>query len=320
MTSFSLRRRAVGRAHHAALELAAGAVVVAHLDRALETAAGTRIGRPVQHGFQRVDAIFRPIAKQRPVVHFGRIDDLAGIEDVVRVEALLDLPEVGNDARAEHRFMEFGADQAVAMLAGVRPLVFAHHRKRFLGDGAHRLDVLLQLEVKHGTHMQAAFGRMGIHGAARAVPGEDGVEPLGVVGEMRQRHRTILDKGDRFALLLHRHHDVEAGCAEIRRSPLAVAGSMIVDHAAPFALRAAPAEAEIRHQFGELLEPLQIVGLIFFGEFDDQDAHRDRRARSHRSPAWNIAMSRPSAIMVRSTSSTAIGRSFTRCWAASIAS
>ena len=31
-------------------------------------------------------------------------------------------------------------------------------------------------------------------------------------------------------------------------------------------------------------------------------------------------MSRPSAIMVRSTSSTAIGRSLTRCWAASIAS
>ena len=41
---------AIGRAHHAALELAAGAVVVAHLDRALETAAGSRIGRPVEHG------------------------------------------------------------------------------------------------------------------------------------------------------------------------------------------------------------------------------------------------------------------------------
>ena len=41
------------------------------------------------------------------------------------------------------------------------------------------------------------------------------VEPRGIVGEMRQRHRAILDEGDRLALLLHRHHDVEAGGAEI---------------------------------------------------------------------------------------------------------
>ena len=39
---------AEGRAHDAAGVLAAFAVVVAHLDRALETAAGARIGRPVE--------------------------------------------------------------------------------------------------------------------------------------------------------------------------------------------------------------------------------------------------------------------------------
>ncbi len=39
---------AIARAHHAAGQRAAGAVVVAHLDRALETAAAARIGRPVE--------------------------------------------------------------------------------------------------------------------------------------------------------------------------------------------------------------------------------------------------------------------------------
>ena len=212
--------RAIGRAHHAALELPAGAVVVAHLDRALKAAAGAGIGRPVERGLQLADAIVRRIAKQRTVVHFGRIDDLAGIEQIVRIEALLDLAEIGNDARAEHRLVKFGAHQPVAMLAGMRALVFAHHLEGFFGDGAHRLDVLFELQIEHRAHMQAAFGGVRIHGAAGAVLGEDGVEPLGIVGEMRQRHRAILDKGDRLALLLHRHHDVEAGGAEIgdRRS------------------------------------------------------------------------------------------------------
>ena len=41
---------AIARAHHAARERAAGAVVVAHLDRALETAARAGIGRPVEMG------------------------------------------------------------------------------------------------------------------------------------------------------------------------------------------------------------------------------------------------------------------------------
>src|SRR5205814_6423492 len=127
--------RAIGRTHHAALELSAGAVVVAHLDRALKAAAGAGIGRPVEHGLQSGDAIVRPITKQRTIVHFWRIDDLAWIEQIVRIEALLDLPEISNDAGAEHRFVEFGANQPVAMLARVRALVFAHHLEGLFGDG-----------------------------------------------------------------------------------------------------------------------------------------------------------------------------------------
>ena len=96
------------------------------------------------------------------------------------------------------------------------------------------------------------------------------VEPFGVVGEMRQRHCAILDEGDRLALLLHRHHDVEAGGAEVGDAGLQ-RGLDNFDHAAPFALRLVPAKTEIGHQFAELLQALQIFGLIFLGEFHDQD-------------------------------------------------
>ena len=99
---------------------------------------------------------------------------------------------------------------------------------------------------------------------------EYGVEPVGVVGEMRQRHRAVLDKGDGLAGFLHRHHHVEAGGAEIGDRGLQ-RGLGDLDHAAPFARRVAPRKAEIGHQLGELLQPPQILGLILFGELDDQD-------------------------------------------------
>ena len=44
-----------------------------------------------------------------------------------------------------------------------------------------------------------------------------------------------------------------------------------LDHAAPFALRVVPAEAEIGHQLAQRFQPTDIVGLVLFGKFDDQD-------------------------------------------------
>ena len=44
-----------------------------------------------------------------------------------------------------------------------------------------------------------------------------------------------------------------------------------LDHAAPFALRIIPAEAEIGHQFAELLQPPDVFGLVLLGELHDQD-------------------------------------------------
>ena len=75
---------AVARAHDAAGERAAGAVVVAHLDRALETAAGAGIGRPVEPRIDLFGVVVRPVAEEGAVVEFGRMHDLAGIEAVVR--------------------------------------------------------------------------------------------------------------------------------------------------------------------------------------------------------------------------------------------
>ncbi len=171
--------------------------------------------------------------------------------------------------RTEHGFVEFGADEAVTVLAGVRALILPHHREGFLGDRSHRLDVLVELEIEDGAHMQAAFRGVRIHGRAGAVFFEDAVEPVGVFRKLRQRHGAVFDKGDRLALLFHRHHDVEPGGAEIRDAGLQ-GGLGHLDHAAPAPRRLVPAEPEVGHQLAELLQTLQVVGLVFLGELDHQ--------------------------------------------------
>ena len=99
--------------------------------------------------------------------------------------------------------------------------------------------------------MQTAFRGVSIHGAARAVLREDFVEPVGIVRQMRQRYGAVFNEGNRLALLLHGHHHVEAGGAEIGDRRLH-GGFDHIDHAAPFSFRPVPAETKIAHQVAEL--------------------------------------------------------------------
>ncbi len=267
-----LARDAIGRAHHAALDLAAGAVVVAHLDRALESAAGAGPGGPVELGLHLLAAILGPITEVRAVIELRRAHDLAGVEDALRVEGVLHLLEGLHQLLAEHELVEFGAHDAVAVLAGMRALVVAHHREGFLGDGAHRLHVLLLPQVQHRAHVQAADRGVRVPGAARAVLLEHLREALRVVREVDQRHRAVLDEGDRLPLLLHRHHDVEAGGAHVGDRGLQRRIGHL-DHTAPFGAVLVEAEAEIAHRGGEILQPALVLHLALV-ELDQQDRLR----------------------------------------------
>ncbi len=90
--------------------------------------------------------------------------------------------------------MKLGSHDAVAVFAGMRALVFANQREGFFGDGAHALQIEIELQIEHRAHMQAAFARMGVKRALGAVAREHLVQPLGIIGEMFERHRAILDK------------------------------------------------------------------------------------------------------------------------------
>src|SRR6185503_4781798 len=211
--------------HDAGVELAAVTVVVAHLYSLGQTlrrvaagsgrafVAGHRIAldvprRPVQLRLHRNPFVLRTEAEQRGIVHFWRRDDLAGIHAVVRVEQHLDRAERGVQARSELPGHPFAAAQAVAMLARIRTLVFAHHRRGFFGDRAH-LGRTVATHVEDRPDVQGADTGMRVPGAAGAVFPEHFGQPVGVFGQMLERHRAVLDERDRLAVAFHRHHDVE---------------------------------------------------------------------------------------------------------------
>src|SRR4051794_33675827 len=96
-------RSAITRAHRPGIELAAMAVVVAHLDglaealRRIAAAAGGREGvgdgigvhvplRPVERRVDRQRAIPRWIAEERGVVHARGAHDLARVHETVGIE------------------------------------------------------------------------------------------------------------------------------------------------------------------------------------------------------------------------------------------
>ena len=205
-------RHAVARAHVAGVELAAGAVVVAHLDRGQHPALRAGVAGPVQRrGERRVCRIVRRVAEQAAVIHPRRADDAVRVQQRAGVEQVLHRLERADDAGAEHALVELAADDAVAVLAAVRPLVLAHQGEALLGDGAHGADVRRVLHVQDGADVQAADAGVGVPGALGAVLGEHVVQALGVVGQVVQAHGAVLDEGHRLPVAAHGHHDVQPG-------------------------------------------------------------------------------------------------------------
>ena len=112
------------------------------------------------------------------------------------------------------------------MLAGVRAFVFAHQFERLFGDGAHLLGAQILFHVEDRPHMQGPDRSVGVPGALGVVFVKNLGQAVGVIGQVLQANRAILDEGHRFTVALHRHHDVEALLADLpnRRLETGVGG------------------------------------------------------------------------------------------------
>ncbi len=129
-------------------------IVIAHLDRFGETlrriATGARRGDGFGHGIvlhipggpielwlNSNDLIGRRIAKVGAVIHFGRIDDLAGIEKPLGIKLRFDFGKCLGNLRTKLPANPLSPAQTIAMLATKGTFVFANELSRFFCNRAH---------------------------------------------------------------------------------------------------------------------------------------------------------------------------------------
>ncbi len=109
--------------------------------------------------------------------------------------------------------------------------------------------------------MQGADAGMGVPGTVGAVLAEHLGQAVGVVCQVLQRHRAVLDERHRLPVALHRHHDVQAGAADL--GDLRLEGRVLGAHHGVW-------EAEVAHHGVEVVEPPQQGVALLAGELDHQ--------------------------------------------------
>ena len=112
--------------------------------------------------------------------------------------------------------------------------------------------------------MQAADGGMRVPGALGVVFREDVVQPFRVIGQVLQIDGAIFDERDRFAVPLHRHHDIKSGLAHLRDIGLEPG----IDRAHDMR------RAQIAHQLFQLVQLRQQRAILMAVELDDQQRVR----------------------------------------------
>ena len=250
---------AIRRAHGAGVELAAMSVVVAHLDCGSQAQTGCCAGSrdcgcspfaPIQGSIKFLRRIPGFEAEQAAVVLLCAAHYLARIHQIARVEQVLDFLQGAREPRADDGFYPLGAYQTVAVFARVGGAFVAPHQlARLFGDGAHLPGAVFP-HVQHRTHVQSADRRVRIPGAARAVLGEHLGQLVGVFGKVLQRHRAVLDEGNRLAVAFHRHHDVETRLSHLPHV-LLQRGVGDFDHTT--------GKSEVGHELHQLRQPGELL-------------------------------------------------------------
>src|SRR5439155_10831169 len=111
--------------------------------------------------------IFRPITEV--VGHGRRIDHLAGIEEVMRIEGILDLAEGFIDRVAEHFPIPFTAGQTIAMLAAQGAAKLQQQVGDVRSDLSHAVNIKPILEIEKRSDMNATDAGMAIKSAIGAM-------------------------------------------------------------------------------------------------------------------------------------------------------
>ena len=114
-------------------------------------------------------------------IHRRRFDDLARIEDALRVERPLDPRQEFVACVAHHRADELATQPTVTVLAAQTPPIFADERGHIGGHVAKHLEAGSRVEIKEWSEMQFARSRVSV---------VDAVDPI-LLGEQPVELRDV---------------------------------------------------------------------------------------------------------------------------------
>ena len=107
--------------------------------------------------------------------------------------------------------MKFRAGNTVTVFPGMRAFVFTHHLHGFFGNGAHFTGAFFLFHVQHRPDVQGADRGMRIESTCCPMFMKNIRQAPGILGKVFQSHGTVFNKGNRFTVAFHRHHDIQAG-------------------------------------------------------------------------------------------------------------
>ena len=116
-----------------------------------------------------------------------------------------------------------------------------------------------------GRTCRAPHRGVRIPGAAGPVPREHLVQPIGVVGQVFEPHRTVFDEGHGLSVALHRHHDVETCLADLPHRALLGRPGRFHDRVR---------QAEVTQESGEGGELPALRLAVLPGELDEEERFR----------------------------------------------
>ena len=205
---FLLPRRHIRRAHRPFERLAAGAEAAAHLDGASHAA----VFAVVEERRRIRCDVAGAVAQVRR--HRWCVDDLAGVEEAVRIERPLHRAERLVQHRAEHLLGERAADETVAVLAGEGAAELEHEIGHRVRDRLEHLHAVSGLQVHDRSHMQTADRGVRVDAGHGVVLAHDPEKALDVIAQLLGRHRGVFNERQRLAVALHRHRQTERRLAE----------------------------------------------------------------------------------------------------------
>ena len=194
-----------------------------------------------------------------------RVDDLAGVHQVVGVEERLHLPEDLVEAFAEKPFVVKRTDETIAVLRRPRAAIAADHLEGALGNRLQMPDVLGPAQVENRPQMDDADAGVRVERQLDAQSVAEGEHPLDVFGQNVDGDGGVFDKGEGLAIALHAEHQAEAALAHLPDPRL---GGGVVEDRPGVAKLAGGAE---RLDPGELGGELVVRRSV---ELDDQDCVR----------------------------------------------